>query len=333
MNVCIYGDGHIAHSLTAKITDYLPVAVLLRFNKHWSRRLTYSQAGISHESVCEINATTDACIVRDADIIFIALPQFAFEGAIDRIAPYLHRGQIVVAIPAPAKMNEYAKRLEKAGAQVVGFQRVPYISRIVKYGEQVQISADRCEHKCVVSDPAMKEMWQDFARTWFGGRVSFLSSFPVFAFNNSNPLLHPSRLAVLFRDWRNKTYSHNPPFYAEWTDESSVLYVAADCEMREVMKRCPEIDLASDYESVLDHYGVKDAEDLTQKIRSISSFKGILSPMKEECGKWVPDFNSRYFMEDIPFGTKTIQAWARHFGVDTPTIDYMVESVERMQLE
>lgn len=333
MNVCIYGDGHVAHSLAAKIANYLPVTVLLRFNKHWCSRLTYSQAGILHETNCVINATADVRVVRDADLIFIALPQFAFEGAIDRICPYLHRGQIVAAAPAPAKMNEYSKRLEKVGVQVVGFQRAPYISRIVKYGEQVQISTDRNEHKCVVSDSAMKGTWQDFVTTWFGGRVFFLSSFSVFAFNNSNPLLHPSRMVVLFRDWQNKTYSYNPPFYAEWTDESSMLYLAADLEMREVMERCPEIDFEADYESVLDHYGVRDAEELTRKIRSISSFKAILSPMREENGAWVPDFGSRYFTEDIPFGTKAIQAWARHFGVDTPTIDYMVESVERMRLE
>ena len=327
MNVCIYGDGHIAHSLAAKIADYLPTTVLLRFDRHWSRRLAYNQAGIMHESVCEIDAATDVRVVQNADIIFIALPQFAFEGALDRLEPYLHRDQVVVAVPAPAKMNEYAKRLEKTGVQVVGFQRVPYISRIVKYGERVQISADRCEHKCVVSDPAMKGVWQSFVTTWFGGRVSFLSSFSVFAFNNSNPLLHPSRMVVLFRDWRNRTYTTNPLFYAEWTNESSELYIAADREMREVMAKCPGVNLEHDYESVLVHYGVKSARELTEKIRSIPSFKSILSPMKEESGKWVPDFSSRYFTEDIEFGTKTIQTLARQFKVESPMIDRLISGV------
>ena len=331
MNVCIYGDGHIAHSLAAKITDYLPATVLLRFDKHWNRRLAYNQAGISHESSCEIKVTTDMCVVQNADIVFIALPQFAFEGALDRLGPYLHRGQVVVAIPAPAKMNEYAKRLEEVGAQVVGFQRVPYISRIVKYGEQVQISEDRSEHKCVVSDPTMKGVWQNFTTTWFGGKVSFLSSFSVFAFNNSNPLLHPSRLVVLFRDWRDCFFTTNPLFYAEWTDESSELYIAADREMREVMAKCPDIDLEHDYESVLEHYGVKSAHELTEKIRSIPPFRSITLPMKEESGKLVPDFSSRYFTEDVEFGTKVIQAIARRVNVQTPTIDMLIAGVERIQ--
>lgn len=328
MKVCIYGDGHIAHALAAKISEYLPTTVLLRFDKRWCRRLTYNQAGISYESSCEINATSDVRVVQDADVIFIALPQFAFGGALDRMEPCLHRGQVVVAVPAPAKMNEYAKRLEEMGIQVVGFQRVPYISRIVKYGEQVQISADRCEHKCVVSDPAMRGVWQDFITTWFGGRVSFLSSFSVFAFNNSNPLLHPSRLVVLFRNWRNRIYETNPLFYAEWTDESSELYIAADREMREVMAKCPDIDLEHDYESVLEHYGVKSAHALTEKLRSIPSFKSITSPMKEEGGRWRPDLSARYITEDVAFGTKTIQALARRWGVATPIIDKLISDVE-----
>ena len=324
MNVCKCGDGHIAHSLAAKITDYLPATVLLRSEKHWCPRLTYNQDGITYQSSCEVNATVDMRVVQDADVVFMALPQFAFEGALDRLEPYLHRGQAVVAVPAPAKMNEYAKRLEGIGVQVVGFQRVPYISRIVRYGERVRISADRREHKCVVSDSAMKGVWQDFVTTWFGGKVSFLSSFSVFAFNNSNPLLHPSRMVVLFRDWRNRTYTINPPFYAEWTDESSELYIAADREMREVMAKCPGINLEHDYESVLNHYGVKSAHELTEKIRSIPSFRSITSPMKEMDGKWIPDFASRYFTEDIEFGTKTIQMLARQFGVKTPTVDRLI---------
>ena len=42
--------------------------------------------------------------------------------------------------------------------------------------------------------------------------------------------------------------------------------------------------------------------------------------------RWEPDYKSRYFTEDIPFGTKVIQRYAKKVGVAMPTIDYMVES-------
>lgn len=324
MKICVFGGGNIAHSLAAKLSDSQSVSVILLPNEHWSDRLSYEQDGVLRSSKYCISATSDASIAVGMDVIFIALPQFAVQSALDRLDPFLQEGQTIVILPAPARMSEYADRLIKKGVKVVALQRVPYISRILSYGVSVRISNDRSEHKIAVSDAKMKDELAQLIPMWFGGKVSYLSSFMVFAFNNSNPLLHPSRLIVLFRDWRNKVYAYNPPFYAEWTDESSEIYIAADLEMRSVMECCPQVDLERDYESVMDHYGVKSARELTEKIRSIPSFKPILSPMKEEMGKWVPDFTSRYFTEDIEFGTKTIQSFARQFGVLTPQIDGLI---------
>ena len=328
MKICVFGGGNIAHSLAAKLSDRQPVSAILLPEEHWSNHLSYEQDGVLRSARYDVSSTSDASIASGMDVVFIALPQFAFRSALDRLDPFLREGQTIVMLPAPAKMSEYAEGLIKRGVKVVALQRVPYISRILSYGVSVRISNDRSEHKIVVSDAGMKEEWVRLIPMWFGGKVSFLSSFSVFAFNNSNPLLHPSRLVVLFRDWRNRTYEINPPFYAEWTDESSELYIAADREMREVMTKCPGIDFEHDYESALEHYGVKSAHELTEKIRSIPSFKSITSPMKEENGKWVPDFSSRYFTEDIEFGTKTIQAFARRVGVATPIIDKLITDVE-----
>lgn len=327
MKICVFGGGNIAHSLAAKLSDCQPVSAILLPEEHWSNHLSYEQDGVLRSARYDVFATSDASIAAGMDVVFVALPQFAFRSALDRLGPYLREGQTVVMLPAPAKMSEYAEELIKKGVKVVALQRVPYISRILSYGVSVRISNDRSEHKIVVSDVNMKDEWARLIPMWFGGKVSFLSSFVVFAFNNSNPLLHPSRLVVLFRDWRNHMFLSNPPFYAEWTDESSEIYITADAEMKSVMERCQGIDLKCDYESVLDHYGVKSARELTEKIRSIPSFKPILSPMKEKDGKWVPDFSSRYFTEDIEFGTKTIQLFARQFGVKTPMIDKLISEV------
>ena len=44
-------------------------------------------------------------------------------------------------------------------------------------------------------------------------------------------------------------------------------------------------------------------------------------------GGWCPDWNSRYFTEDIPFGTRIIQECARQLGIPTPTIDFLVSFI------
>jgi hypothetical protein len=36
------------------------------------------------------------------------------------------------------------------------------------------------------------------------------------------------------------------------------------------------------------------------------------------------DFESRYFSEDVPFGTRVIQDYARRLGIETPVIDKVI---------
>ena len=329
-SICIYGGGNIAHSLVAAISTTQPVTVITRRPESWGQRIAFVQEGEMQEGLNEVTATSDLSAVETADVIFMALPQFAIDDAVDRILPNIKQDATVVFIPAPAKMAEYASRIVSKGCHVVGFQRVPFISRIIDYGHSVSISASRQIHKLVVSDISMRIDWAHYCKIWFGGDAEYLSSFLTFAFSNSNPLLHPSRLVVLFKDWENKIYDYNPPFYGEWTDESSRLYIDADREMMKVMSHFPEIDMAADYESVMRHYGVRTVSELTVKIRSIPSFKTILSPMKEVHGRLQPDFESRYFTEDVPFGTKIILDLAHQVGVYVPTINYLAKEVLAM---
>ena len=326
MNVCVYGGGNIAHSLAAKISQTQPVTVITRRPTSWTRRLSFEQGGKVVESRFDVCATEDARSVSAAGLIFVALPQFAIEEALDRIVPYLNAGSTLAFVPAPARIVRYAELLASRGINIVGFQRVPYISRIVEYGKAVKISDNREVYRIVISDSSLTGAWDELCSLWFGGRAEYLSSFLTLAFSNSNPLLHPSRLVVLFKDWRHRIFPDNPPFYGEWTDESSELYIAADNEMHEVMSRYP-IDLRKDYESVLDHYGVKTSSELTCKLRSIPSFRMILSPMMQTADGWVPDFNSRYFTEDVQFGLVEMLRLAEKVGVQVPTMRMLYDGV------
>lgn len=330
MNVCVYGGGNIAHSLAAKISQTQSVTVITRRPTSWARRLSFEQGEKTVESRFNVCATEDARAVSAADLIFVALPQFAIEEALDRIVPYLNAGTTVAFVPGPARIVQYVELLASRGVDVVGFQRVPYIARTVEYGRTVRISDDRDVYRIVVSDSSLTHAWNEWCSLWFGGRAEYLSSFMALAFSNSNPLLHPSRLVVLFKDWRHRTFPANPPFYGEWTDESSELYIAADNEMREVMS-CYPIDMQRDYESVLDHYGVKTARELTVKLRSIPSFRTILSPMMQTAGSWIPDFSSRYFTEDVQFGLAEMLQLAEKAGVQVPTMRMLYDGVNDLR--
>ena len=75
-----------------------------------------------------------------------------------------------------------------------------------------------------------------------------------------------------------------------------------------------------------------DASTLTQKIRSIPAFKSIKSPMIENEGDgYIPDLNSRYFIEDFECGTFYIRDTARLKGVDTPAINRVCDWYESLK--
>ncbi len=327
-SVAICGGGNIAHSLAATLSRYLPVQVLTRRPAEWASALSCEQAGRTWQSSFPIRATAKVDDLTEARTVFVALPQFAVEEAVFKLCIALKAGATVVFVPAPAKCEEYSKKLLAHEINAVGFQRVPFISRIIEYGRSVSISAPRTIHKLVLSNRGMADEWQGICRNLFGGDIAYLSSFLSFAFSNSNPLLHPSRLMVLLQQ---PFYLRKPLFYAEWTDESSELYVESDREMLAVMRQCPDVDVERDYESVIAHYGGGGIDGLTRKIRSIPAFQKIEAPYRlSGDGLYVPDLSSRYFTEDVQFGTKRIKELALRFGVATPTIDMFVERIDAL---
>ena len=111
----------------------------------------------------------------------------------------------------------------------------------------------------------------------------------------------------------------NSLFYSSWTDEASDLLIKMDIEFFGLLDK---LGVSTEHlPTLLQHYEVQDAESLTQKIKNIPAFSNILSPMKQTPNGWVPDFESRYFTEDFPFGLRFIYELAHANNINTPNID------------
>lgn len=330
MKIAICGGGNIGHALAAVLSLTDDVVVMTRRPELWSHTLTYKKGSLDYRQGNKLRGVSqNPSIVEDTSLIIVAVPRFAICDILEKIMPHLHAGQVVSFVPAPSGTEEIATRLKnECGVNVLGFQRVPYIARITEYGHAVTLSDDRSVHKVVMSNSADGHFWDNFISSRFGGKVEHLSSFFAFSFSNANPLLHPARLMVLL----NKPYYERMPlFYEEWTDESSELYVRSDAEMLEVMRKYSEINIATDYESAFDHYGVNSIPGLTRKIKSIPSFRGIQAPYRlDDNNCYVPDLSSRYFTEDIAYGTIRILELAGKVDVDVPTIKLFVTKIQEL---
>lgn len=331
-SICVCGGGNIAHSLVAAFGRFGDVLCLTRRPGEWFHNLSFRVGfGSVMETKGKVLAVSDPEIVSGADVVVIALPRFAVYDELNRIEPFLREGQAVVFIPAPAGLDDWIPRLARRTIEVVAFQRVPYVARIETYGRSVWLGDVRQVNRLAISDNSRKDHWKDFFERYIGGHVEFLNSFLTFTFSNSNPLLHPARLVTLLEGGNGGVYRKCPLFYAEWTIRASELYIQADREMKDAFEMYSKSAAMSDYESALAHYESADAIQMTEKIRSIPSLKRILAPWKAfKTGEWGPDYNSRYFTEDVPYGTKVIQQYARKVNVSTPTIDFFVDSIKEV---
>ena len=137
-------------------------------------------------------------------------------------------------------------------------------------------------------------------------------------FVNSNPILHTSRLATIFKNYpKTQHYPALPLFYEGWDDESSSLLIEMDNELFEIIDKLKENGLeVNEIEPLLKYYESHDAASLTKKLSSITAFKGIGTPsVQNEDGTYSPDLNSRYFTADFPYGLDILLSFGRTIGL------------------
>ena len=216
-----------------------------------------------------------------------------------------------------------------ASQTLFGFQRVPFISRVIEYGhrarlmgykESLELAIERSTHPEILCDTL-----SDILRT----PIHLLSSHYEVSLSNSNPLLHPSRLYSLWKDWHSGiVYDRIPLFYEEWTDEAAELYINMDRELQTLLEQLP-VNKGS-IATVLDYYESSDAPSLARKLSSIEAFKGIKAPMEEVEGGYIPDFQSRYFTEDFPYGLAIVHRLTHEKRIPSTTIDMIYDWGMRM---
>lgn len=256
----------------------------------------------------------------NADLIFITLPSQLLKKTAEEVSPYISAGQKIGIVPGGGGAEFSFGNLIKRGVQLFCFQRVHCIARLKEYGKSV-MALGRKQNIEIASIPSEKA--NAICKT-----VSAFFDMPCIAMPNylcstmtpSNNVLHTSRLYTMFSDYCDgKIYPEHYLFYEDWTNEASSVMLKLDKERKKICDELPA-DLRL-VRCIDEHYESFTPEDMTQKIRSIPAFKGILTPMRAVSGGYIPDFQSRYFTADFSFGLKIFKDLAGIFNVKTPMID------------
>ena len=248
--------------------------------------------------------------VIDCHIIFITYPAFMYKNIADQLLPFVKKGVKIGVLPGTGGAEFAFRNCMKAGATIFGLQRVPSVARIELYGKRVRCEGFRSElYLASIPQNESEDLCELMRFLWNIPCVS-LPNYLNVTLTPSNPILHTTRLKTLFSDYyKDKVYDRNPLFYGEWTDESSNLLLACDAELQEMVRIMDKIDLRF-VKSLRLHYESDSAEALTNKIRSIKSLNHLSSPMKQVENGWIPDFNSRFFAADFPYGLAIIDELA-----------------------
>lgn len=321
--VCICGGGSLGHVVAGYLSAKKDIAVniLTQRPQQWKHELRISiPEGITLHGKLNIISDNPKETLHDASIILLCLPGYAIKSELIKIKPYVNKQTYVGSVFSSTGFFFEALELFNEDIPLWGFQRVPFIARTDVYGESAQLLGYKNSHNIAIERSDDKERFRIIIEELFDAPVHLLNNYYEASFTNSNPILHPSRLYALFKDWNKEIYyDHQFLFYEEWTDEASELLIELDNELFRVLAKLP---VTSDYlVPILPYYESHDAESLTRKIRSIGGFKGIATPMIHSDKGWQPDLKSRYFQEDFMYGLRYIYQEAHRQSVAVPMID------------
>ena len=321
MKICICGGGNLGHVCAGFLANRgHQVSILTTRPNRWDSEIEIvAPDGIFTGKLSQISSRPEE-VIPQTEIILICLPGYAIHDELVIIKPFLPKETIVGSVVSSTGFFFEAFKVLPPDTQLFGFQRVPFISRVVDYGKKAELKGYKETLHVAIENTSEKEPIRAELEELFEKPVSIADSYYEVSLSNSNPLLHPARLYTMWKDWLpGIVYPRNPQFYAEWTLEASALLIQMDDEFQHLLKA---LGLKPGcIPTILDYYESTDAVSLTQKLHDIKAFQGIPSPMKEVKGGWIPDFSSRYFTEDFPYGMRFIVETAHKQGVPIPTIE------------
>lgn len=325
MKICICGGGSLAHVCAGVLSSQQDVEVNIFTRKpdQWSQHLEVTDInGKVYKGTLATVSNNPAEALKGCGIIFLCLPGFAIEDTLKSIKTYVDDA-IVGSIVCSTGFFFAAHKILDEKAHLFGFQRVPFIARTIEYGHKANLLGYKSQLAIAAENIKDAEALRQMVERLWLTPTKLLGSHYEVSLTNSNPILHTGRLYTMWKDWDGQLYDHNILFYKEWTIEASQMLINMDEEFMHLLDALPVTPGA--IPSLLQYYESHDAESLTRKISSIEAFKNITSPMREVAGGWIPDFKSRYFTEDFPYGLKIIVSLAEEKNIEVPHLKEVLE--------
>lgn len=322
MKICICGGGSLGTVCAGVFSsmDNVEVNLLTQHPEKWRQTIHVKDFNNKiFEGKLNIISNNPEITIKGCEIVLLCLPGYLIEEALVKIKSYINTDTIVGSIVSSTGFFFQAHSILSDKTRLFGFQRVPFIARLIEYGHEVALLGYKPVLNIAVENVEDVEGFKNEIERLFMTPIKLLNNFYEACLTNSNPILHTGRLYSMWRNWNGEAIPECTLFYKEWDDDSSRVIIDMDKEFMNILSNLP-VD-KKHIPTLLEYYESHDAASLTKKISSIPAFQSILSPMKQTEEGWIPDFGSRYFTEDFSFGLRYLKELAIQYGVYTPIID------------
>ena len=333
MRVTIVGAGNMGLAMTAYIAINKKADVTLFTNK------TIGQLRLN---IVEKDTTEEAkgfCVTSDpvkafsqADIVFVTYPAFLRKKFIDDNQRFFHEGAFLGFVPGYGGAEYYCTELIQRGVNIFGLQRVPYVARASRddCGAVAGILSSKKELFVGTIPKKKNKEAAEMIEKLLDIPVNELKEYLSITLAPSNPLLHITGLYNVFRNYKEGQLFDSPlKFYEEWNDNTSEILFAYDNELQEICNKLTPLDM-KEVVPLPVYYESPTPRAMTRKLKSIESFKAVTVPLKAVEGGYIPDLQSRMFVEDYPFGVCIIKDFALMTGVNTPTVDMLLDFYDKI---
>lgn len=332
MEIAIIGGGNIGTQFAVHCASKgHNVTVFTSRPQQWSTHIKLVDRSNAPFLEGDVSVTDDIkSALNSVDLIFITTPSFMADEISAKVAaalPNRSKKTYIGLIPGTGGMECAFYKYNK-NCIIFGLQRVPSVVRLIEYGRSACAVGYRNKLHVAALDGRFSAECAELIEDIFDIQTATVPSYLSLTLTPSNPILHTSRLYNIFGSYvSGEKFERNPLFYEEWNDESSSLLIKMDDEVQRICKALPEFDL-SDVKSLKVHYESDTPSSLTKKIGSIEGFKGIYSPMIKSDDGFVPDYNSRFFTADFPYGLWILIQIAGFAGVSVPNMQAVYDWYE-----
>ncbi len=327
MNIAIIGGGNMGSVLATKFSQQNNVNLYISNRNGEIDQYLHNMQSINEDSqiitTAKIAKITDSLkdAIDGAEYIFITYPHFLLEKLSKEMLPLL-KNQNLIFIPGSGGAELWFKPCIEHGCTISGLQRVHAVTRIIEKGRLTRESGVRAFLKSATIPAKHSHSISIVLSQLYNMDVEVLDNYANITLINSNAILHTSRLYCLFKDYnKDIVYKSLPLFYEEWDIDSAQLLVDMDNELKTILDYLSQCGMnMSGIIPLLEHYESTNIYELKNKLTSINSFKGLKTPSIRLEEGYIPDFDSRYFTSDFPYGLDLILSFAKVCNIDCPNM-------------